>query len=677
MIWSLTQSLWTYDGLDAVEMIETQIFRDSLYDHFYSTYTEVDNHASFQTYVPTLLNKLYKRPDPPNPLTGVSATRPILRYRHSSTLEKVCKPKYQNKSFPFEDNAANKDGCIESSSYKTFRPLSNSQNGLVYLSDGVIIRQLRGAVHKGKFTSTDEEIHCGSKKITPEDPNMWTSGAWGLYMKYPSNQGYDLYYSAEDKQKDVLNDWTIKNNSTKCGWIDEKTRAVIFVFTLTFFTDDTNLHQLPNTVVDQSSAFQAYGEYIEVSVKMLFDMPSNGVVRATHQFAVIDKTDITLKWFCFFALVCLNFIKVVYHITDLRFLGITSYFTWIHVLQLASLGLFWISCSAYLWADQRKRFFPLDSARVLTDTTYGEYMCGSLINVEENAQKTSTYLFLTLFSWYSVIEFWMIIHYFRVFPIIMIPLTALSNSALEIAFFFLVFFIVVVGFAFGAHVRKIKKKTFIYFLESTCSTAAIYWTCTNFFILHFFSLDLWSSFHQIVFGEVFEFRSIFHSVITLLLVSVDELDSKEIFESTQHSMYGYIYVYVFRMIAAVVFLNIFIVIVLVQYEIARAEKRYVVDEMHAFMLYWGGKIVSMYGSMRTCCSKKHTKEEYVVRYRKWYHDWREKASGKNQFPPLRHDTEVIMSQLSQIKLTVECLMQNQKKERKQIIISKARIKNSE
>merc|ERR1740117_1707940 len=101
-------------------------------------------------------------------------------------------------------------------------------------------------------------------------------------------------------------------------------------------------------------------------------------------------------------------------------------------------------------------------------------MCGSLINVEENAQKTSTYLFLTLFSWYSVIEFWMIIHYFRVFPIIMIPLTALSNSALEIAFFFLVFFIVVVGFAFGAH---------------------------------------------IVFGEVFEFRSIFHSVITLLLVS--------------------------------------------------------------------------------------------------------------------------------------------------------------
>ena len=166
-----------------------------------------------------------------------------------------------------------------------------------------------------------------------------------------------------------------------------------------------------------------------------------------------------MKWFCFFALVCLNFIKVVYHITDLRFLGITSYFTrWIHVLQICALGLFWISCSAYIWADQRKRFFPLDSARVLTDTTYGEYMCGSLINVEENAQKTSTYLFLTLFSWYSVIEFWMIIHYFRVFPIIMIPLTALSNSALEIAFFFLVFFIVVVGFAFGAHVRKIKEK---------------------------------------------------------------------------------------------------------------------------------------------------------------------------------------------------------------------------
>ncbi len=43
----LADNLWTYDGLDAVEMVEDQILRGTRYDHFHSEYTDVDSHASF------------------------------------------------------------------------------------------------------------------------------------------------------------------------------------------------------------------------------------------------------------------------------------------------------------------------------------------------------------------------------------------------------------------------------------------------------------------------------------------------------------------------------------------------------------------------------------------------------------------------------------------------------
>ena len=116
---------------------------------------------------------------------------------------------------------------------------------------------------------------------------------------------------------------------------------------------------------------------------------------------------------------------------------------------------------------------------------------------------------------------------------------------------------------------------------------------------------------------------------------------------TQHGAYGQVFVYLFRMIAAVIFLNIFIVIVLVQYEIARSEKRMIVDEMHQFLLLWGSRIVRCWGKVATCCTDQ-TSEEYVTWFRKNYHDWREHGSGE-KYPPLRHDTEVIMGELHKIQ----------------------------
>jgi hypothetical protein len=154
------------------------------------------------------------------------------------------------------------------------------------------------------------------------------------------------------------------------------------------------------------------------------------------------------------------------------------------------------------------------------------------------------------------------------------------------------------------------------------------------------------------FGEVYEFRSIFHSVLTLLLVSVDELDSIDLFTGTQHGIYGQVFLYIFRMIAAVIFLNIFIVIVLVQYEIARSEKRLIVDEMHQLLLLWGCRFARLYGTCAACCSKKTTSEDYVTTFRKGYHDWRELQSN-DAYPPLRHDTEVVMGEIHKLHREVD------------------------
>ena len=604
----LSQALWTYDGLDAVEMIEDQILRGSQYDHFYAKYTDVDNHDSFEQYMPTLVNKIFSKVPIHKDAKGNVLAPTILRYKKKPVQELPC-VNYRNRSLPMV-GTENK----YSSSYKTFRPLPNggtsvgmAKGATVYLSDGFLIRQVRGKVKQGVFTPSKQAKHCGSKYIDPladGDFREFTSGGLGLYMRYPSNQGYDLYFSSEDTMEHVTQ---VLENSTTCGWIDESTRAVMFVFTLTFFSDSDRLKQPPNVVLDENSALKAFGSFVDVSIKIVFDMPSNGLIRARHELTVIDNTSQQKKYVSLIMLTILNFGVLVIHLTDIIKIGKNYFKQWMHLIQLFALALFLIGLGCYFYADQRQIFYPFEPTKISTSESYGAYRCTSLFDVEENAQKSSTRIFFVLFSWYSVLEIWTTLHYLRVFPIIMIPLTALTSAALEILFFFIVFLIVVMGFGVGAHLN---------------------------------------------FGEVYEFRSIFHSVLTLLLVSVDELDSIDLFTGTQHGIYGQVFLYIFRMIAAVIFLNIFIVIVLVQYEIARSEKRLIVDEMHQLLLLWGCRFARLYGTCAACCSKKTTSEDYVTRFRKGYHDWRELQSN-DAYPPLRHDTEVVMGEIHKLHREVD------------------------
>ena len=421
VIWMLSQSLWTYDGLDAVEMLEDQILRGSLFDHYSSKFTDVDSHTSFQEWAPTLITKIFALPVVLTPVHNTTP-RSILRYRKKKELEDACVPKYLNQSYPFTKDSKRSGSGDSSYSYKVFRPVSNSGNspgfstgGLVYLSDGMIVRQLRGTVKKGMFKPNKQKSHCGSMYIAPSlgtDYHTFTSGAWGLYMKYPSNQGYDLYFSAEDRYQDIMKKY---RDSVTCGWIDPETRAVVFIFTLTYFSELEKVKQPPNTVIDAKSSYDAYGPQIEINVKLIFDMPSNGLVRSTYEFSVVDRSDVALKWICFFGLCLLNLTMGIFHITDINYLGVRKYCRqWRHVLQLLALGVFWVAVAAYLWADQRQKFAPFDSERVQTDATYGQYKCSSLAHVEENAEKTSTRIFFFLFSSYAIIEFWMLIHYLRV-----------------------------------------------------------------------------------------------------------------------------------------------------------------------------------------------------------------------------------------------------------------------
>ena len=75
---------------------------------------------------------------------------------------------------------------------------------------------------------------------------------------------------------------------------------------------------------------------------------------------------------------------------------------------------------------------------------------------------------------------------------------------------------------------------------------------------------------HLTFGEIYEFRSVSQTFGTLLLISVDELDSVDLFDGTQHLQFGRIFIWIVRMATSIIFLNIFIVIVLVQ--VSRREK---------------------------------------------------------------------------------------------------------
>ena len=523
----LAAQVWTYDGLDAVQMVESQLLlTSSELEHTHSRYTEVDSHWAFLQYIPVMMEKLFSDGD-----GGVRNA--ILRYGVNADKESACPHTLLNRSFPLAKSGDKIDIGVQSRSYKSFRPLANKGPAFpghnvtasaAYLSDGVILRQLRGTTQLGSFESdSTAEVKCGSTVVKVSDNQVFTQGMMGSYMIYPSSGGHDLFFEAEASYQDVQKRL---HESLKCGWIDQHTRAVMVIFTLTFFRDLTQLdNAMPNDanvtwVKDADSATDAYGPNIDVSVKMIFEMPANGLIRARHELAVIDKSQNAEKQFTLLLICVVNLLRLGMYISDWYSIGTYTYFSqWKNTLYLTSSFLAIGSLIAYYWPSFLSTIYAFDPSKVATQSSYANYRCTSLYEVESNAEKTTTNLFLQSFSFHALLEVWSILNYLNVFPKIMIPITALISSAREVLSFMCVFFLIMMGFAIAAH---------------------------------------------LTFGELYDFRSISQAFVTLLLISVDELDSIDLFEDTQHLQFGRIFTWIVRMTTNVIFLNIFIVIVLVQ-----------------------------------------------------------------------------------------------------------------
>lgn len=616
----LSQQIWTYDGLDAVEMIESQILlTSSHFDHTNSRYTDVDSHWAFRQYMPILMGKLFSEGG------GEFVSSRILRYSVDKEKEESCPRNLLNSSFHLAKSPNDKlDEDRQSRSYKSFRPLANKgpafegykvSESAAYLSDGVILRQLRGDTWLGGFARDHEAVaRCGSTRVLGADNQVFTSGVKGLYMNYPSTGGFDLFFGAETSYADVQK---TLNHAFDCGWVDQKTRAVMVIFTLTFFRDVELLDNgTPNSdnitwVKDAGDAASAYGPNIDVSVKIIFEMPSNGLVRSRHELAVIDKTQNTEKQICLFMIGITSILQVGLYVSDWCSMGTRSYWShWNNILRLVSAFLAIGSLAAYFWSSFLNTIYAFDPGKVKAEASYAQYRCTALFDVEKNAEKTSMNVFLQTFSFHALLEVWSTLNYLNVFPKIMIPITALASSAREVLSFMCVFFLIIMGFTIAAH---------------------------------------------LTFGEIYEFRSVSQTFGTLLLISVDELDSVDLFDGTQHLQFGRIFIWIVRMTTSIIFLNIFIVIVLVQYEIARSENREVLEHMHQTLLTFGIRITSGFGgvvkrcSCICCCLKdpRNAQETYTTAFRKWYHGFR--SSGhSDSYPPLRHDTEVVMGELHKL-----------------------------
>ena len=247
LCYALSQMIWTYDGLDAVELVEAQILlTSSELDHTHSRYTDVDSHWAFRQYLPILMEKLFSGGGGEGDVAGH-----ILRYSVHEDKEEVCPRYLLNSSFYLAKYPGDKiEEDRQSRSYKSFRPLSNKgpafkgyevSESAAYLSDGVILRQLRGDTWLGSFAPDHGAVaRCGSSQVLSTDNQVFTSGVKGLYMVYPSTGGFDLFFGAETAAADVQK--RLKD-AFECGWVDQNTRAVMAIFTLTFFR---NLERLDN-----------------------------------------------------------------------------------------------------------------------------------------------------------------------------------------------------------------------------------------------------------------------------------------------------------------------------------------------------------------------------------------------------------------------------------------------
>ena len=186
-------------------------------------------------------------------------------------------------------------------------------------------------------------------------------------------------------------------------------------------------------------------------------------------------------------------------------------------------------------------------------------------------------------------------------------------------------------------------------------------------------------FLHVIFGDLRRFSTIGKTITTILLVTLDQLEIDDIFHGTQHEgrLKTNISMITLRLLLQVIFLNNFVAIVLVQYEIARNERRVVSTHQHKRFLSIGVKTTRILSKCRQficnkcccCCLKKsitddETKEYLTFCFRSWYNSLR--TSEKSDKQPLRHDTEVIMKEIRKVMRIAKEMEESQRKLNKEI-----------
>lgn len=636
MSFVLLQIVWTYDGLDAANLVDSYALRGSQYDHFYAHYYEVEEIGDFKDWLPWLQRRL---------IGDTTKQSPILRYQRDEKIEETCVPQYRNQSYPMEG-----DPSTKSHSYKVFRPLPNwvdsavsarSMRSSAYLSDGIVIRQLRGKLNGGYFEQNKRNHPpCGMSSYHQPVGVKWFM--YGRYFWYPADEGYDLFYNAEGNATAMQEHL---RSALDCGWIDRETRAVIVMFTITMFLDNAKLEsQMPlsknmsaplePTVVDEGSAYKAFGPYVEVPVQILFEIPSTEAIRSYHKMAVVDRSypySANIEVHLVIVLTVINLFVIIMYGIDMMHSGVCHFLSFAgNLLQILGEVLFFAAVIAFTLANSGQITTSMQYNEAKKNPEMAAQFCSPARFVTINSQRTAEDTFLMCFSYYLAILIWRTLSWFTVFPRIMIPITALVNAGREVLSFAVVYVILIFGFAVGAHMQ---------------------------------------------FGEVYQFRSLSSSMLTMVLVSVDELDADDIFTGTQHRDYPRLYMFAFRLIAVTIFLNIFVAIILVQYEIARGESRAIQDHMHRKFLSSGLLVAGTVGHIGDACvcrpcrgkrtsgpeshagagSKKKSAETCHTaarrHYRAWYHRFRQRMKNLDEHPPLRHDTEVIMKSIRHIGVT--------------------------
>jgi hypothetical protein len=658
LIWTVTLNcIWTYDSYDAVAVVERQLLQsESAYNHEMSEYMLVDSISSLDVWMTNTVSTLFRQDN----------TRPLLRYGKYQDKDSICTPTYRNISYPLENGGA-------STNYRVLRPLvdivtarnNRPQSGATYMADGLLIRQVRGTMLSGELkelnepkilpcsssaqqpTTTNSDSNSSSTNSIQYRSNQYTDGSKmsGLYLDYPTNRGYDLFFPADMSLTEAQNKLT---SALNCGFVDSHTRAIIATVTLTTFSElpDSKYHHVKNNEHIRG----AFGGYVDVSLSIMFEIPQSGIIRGWHSFVVTDRlielwghrteyyTILTLTILVIFRFFIYMLELIIGDDHDVVQKRVSKCMM---VLKLLSVVLWFLGWIAYLKSFPSGEFEGISNGNIVRvngrpateDDTY--FYCSLQGHLETNSgagNKRWREQFLLFFGLFAIFQCWESIDYLSVFPKIMVPVRTITSATREVGIFLIVYVVLVLGITIGLHV---------------------------------------------LFGDVERFSTIGNTISTILLVTLDQLEIGDIFDGTQHHhrLKARMTLISMRLLLQVIFLNNFVAIVLVQYEIARSEKRIVSEQSHKRFLRMGVVITRCMETTFqqcwncccvSCCGKEKITEQQsqiwlTPKFRRWYHAVR--TEHQKAVVPLRHDTEVIVKEMHKLFKMVRGVSENQEKTR--------------